>query len=101
MDIIYILDLANREAAFLHFPECESASKVGRLALRNEFFCNLPGEGHLSEKDYHMRRSMPICSQFIFVFDDERSTNIVSLAISYPYQGYQGGLINPMAFCIN
>jgi len=76
IDIIYIPDLANREEAFLDFLECESASKVGRFALRNEFFCNLPGEGHMSEKDYHMRRSMPNCSQFVLVFDDERSTNI-------------------------
>jgi len=75
-DIIYIPDLANREEAFLDFLEGESASKVGRFALRNEFFCNLPGEGHMSVRDYHMRRSMPDCSEFILVFDDERSANI-------------------------
>jgi hypothetical protein len=44
MDIIYIPDLANGEEAFLDFPECKSASKVGRFALCNEFFCNSPGE---------------------------------------------------------
>jgi hypothetical protein len=75
MDIIYIPDLANREEAFLDFLECESASKVERFALRNEFFCSLPGEGHMSERDYHMRRSMPNCSQYILVFDDERSAD--------------------------
>jgi hypothetical protein len=27
----------------------------------------------MSARDYHMRKSMPDCFQFIFVFDDERS----------------------------
>lgn len=71
LDTIYIPDLAFREQQFPRFLVCASAKKIERLAMRKDFYCNLPGREIMWDNYLDMLCALPQWSELIFVFNDE------------------------------
>lgn len=71
LDTIYIPDLAFREQQFPRFLVCPSAKKIERLALRKDFYCNLPGREIMWDNYLDMLCALPQWRELVFVFNDE------------------------------
>jgi 2EXR family len=71
-DIVYIPDFADREFHFRKFLDFEDSRKIQRLALRKNFFCDIPLPGHFSSSHLEMMDCLWDWNQMIIIFEDER-----------------------------
>jgi len=72
-DIIYIPDFAERRSTFRKFLDWEESRQIQKLALRKDFFCNIPLPGHMSVAHCEMIDHLWDWEQMIIVFEDYRS----------------------------
>lgn len=73
IDTIYIPDFASREEQFPRFLECESAEKIVKLAMRKDFYCNLPGREIMWHRYVDMVYALPQWKELTCVFNDNSS----------------------------
>lgn len=72
-DIIYIPDFAERRSTFRNFLDWEESRQIQKLALRKDFFCDIPLPGHMSMAHCEMIDHLWDWKQMIVVFEDYRS----------------------------
>lgn len=70
VDTIYIPDFFSREIQFPRFLKCESVRRIQKLAMRKDFFCDIPGSEHFCEKHVDMLYALPRWREMIIVFND-------------------------------
>ncbi|KAI9052167.1 hypothetical protein LZ554_003529 [Drepanopeziza brunnea f. sp. 'monogermtubi'] len=73
IDTIYLTDYMIQEEKFRRFLECDSASRVQKLALREELSCDIPNIGPFDMARRSMMCYMPAWVQLITIFYDDRS----------------------------
>jgi 2EXR family len=72
-DIIYIPDFAERCSTFCKFLDWEESRQIQKLAMRKDFFCEIPLPGHMSMTHCEMVDHLWDWKQMIVVFEDYRS----------------------------
>ncbi|KAE9364815.1 hypothetical protein N431DRAFT_389147 [Stipitochalara longipes BDJ] len=71
-DIFYIPDFDDRESSFPKFLDFPHSQKIQKLALRKDFFCDIPLPGHFSIKHVAILDLLSDWKQLLIVFEDER-----------------------------
>jgi hypothetical protein len=72
-DIIYIPDFAERHSTFRKFVDWEESQQIQKLAMRKDFFSDIPLPGHMSMAHCQMVDHLWDWTQMIVVFEDYRS----------------------------
>ncbi len=65
-------DEIQNEPSFKGFLQSSSAAQIQRLAMRFEFFTNIPLAGHMSDAHKTMQKYMPSWHETYVVFEDRR-----------------------------
>jgi len=71
-DIVYIPDFEERRLSFREFLDFKDSQKIQKLALRKNFFCDIPLPGHFSSKHLEMTDSLWDWNQMLVIFEDKR-----------------------------
>jgi hypothetical protein len=70
-DIVYIPELQDDEADFRKFLDFKDSRKVQKLALRKDFFNDIPIPGQFPTSYLGMRRFLSEWKQIVIIFEDE------------------------------
>ncbi|PVH77071.1 hypothetical protein DL98DRAFT_424370 [Cadophora sp. DSE1049] len=72
-DTVYLIDFEDDKDRFWRFLESPSASKIQNLAMRKSLACEIPMEGHMSEKQWLMKTDLDSWVELSVVFHDDRT----------------------------
>ncbi|KAH7330427.1 hypothetical protein BKA65DRAFT_353868, partial [Rhexocercosporidium sp. MPI-PUGE-AT-0058] len=74
VDTFYLINYERDEEKFDRFLESPSAYKIQNLAMRKSLACNIPMEGHMSEKQWEMKNLLNSWVELAVVFNDDRGS---------------------------
>ncbi|KAG4429896.1 hypothetical protein IFR05_014616 [Cadophora sp. M221] len=72
-DTIYMIDYEDDKEKFFRFLESPWAHMIQNLAMRKSLACDIPLEGHMSEKQWGMKEFLDSWRRLSVVFHDERT----------------------------
>jgi hypothetical protein len=71
-DIVYVPELQDRQAHFRKFLDFKDSRRIQKLALRKDFFNDMPIPGHFSSNHLELKRCLSEWKQIIIIFEAKR-----------------------------